>query len=241
MRLAFLFFSLGFSAMTWANVAESIAAIQGLLSEGKKVSIIVIDMQEVLNDSVIPAEYADVVGQQKVLISRFSKDENVYFIEVKIPRDGNTIEPIAKRLNNTINKRVLYKDSPDAFTSQVANYEGIATESENVINEPLTKYLSDREVSDLFVMGRFDHDCVRATVEGAIEEAGLNVIVDRDLNILFTKDTSGDFAVTQSDRATRKYDALLDQARISAEQNGSIGKLTVFNNEDKAKRYFCKG
>ena len=165
-----------------AGVNETIGYLEGLLAQGKKVAVLYVDMQTgYLGRSYESREFERVFSDQMKLLAHFSENPNVHFINVNFRYEtyGPTISEALRVMKKNVNYRLFRKYTESAFKTIPLD----SREGEEEITIALRTYLHAKGVDSILVTGCMDGVCVRKTATDALE-TGLNVTVDRDLNII---------------------------------------------------------
>ena len=205
-----------------------ISSIERMLKEGKKVAILIIDMQAEIEDIWLSSEKSRVIPEEMQVLDAFSDNKNVLFIDVNMEGNGETIADLAHSIKKNTLRRSFVKSDTDAFFSESLKNSQL----ENIIHGYLRDELEKLAVTELVPMGCFSGRCVRATTQGAIRE-DFNVHLDKDL--LIVGDTpslekrSKEEMFAQAERAW----ARLEKWVIS---KGKTSKLTYITTETSESR-----
>ena len=167
-----------------ANANDSIAYIERLLSEGKKVAILVIDMQPKYDKVFLISEKERVIREQIKLISHFSDNDNVHFIDVRWRGGGETLPDLLFEMVKSKQFQIFLKNTKGAFDQTVQLKDPDV--AQGVIEGELAPALLKEKVTDVVPIGCFDAQCVLETAKGASKD--FQVTADRDLNIMFEND-----------------------------------------------------
>ncbi len=76
-----------------SNGEDTIAHIEQLISEGKIVAILVIDMQPKYSSLFWESERVRVMAEQLKVITHFSDNESVHLVDVKWWKGGKVVTP----------------------------------------------------------------------------------------------------------------------------------------------------
>ena len=175
-------FLLASASLSHADAKATIAYLEALLSAGKKVAILYVDMQKgFVQELYYPELYLPVYEEQETVLSHFAGNENIFFVDVNWWPDiaGRTLPGFLDIMKKSYNYRLFLKSKPDAFRDYDARSRTFIPED---IRTHLDVYLDSVGVKDILVCGCFDSGCVLATTAGALER-GYNVSFDRSLNI----------------------------------------------------------
>ena len=181
----YLLFGSGFSL---GNIEKSIAYIEQLLAEGKKVAVLYIDMQKGFQKEFLEAEFSKVFQAQLKLLTHFSGSKNIYFVDINYNKEGfrsrgPTLFEALAAMEKQQKYKLFLKSTDSAFRTIPVPGESIPSEQ---IQVRLRSYLRSEGTDNLFVMGCFDGSCIRSTVEDALN-LNFHVAIDRDLNISYGK------------------------------------------------------
>ncbi len=195
-KISLLFLVLFFSCTTHATLAQTIAAIDSLLTHGKRVAILLIDMQTAHRKTFFLPQNGDIVEEQSVLLAHFSDHPGIIVVDVnitlapkKLPADLlETIPELKSQIELKKYYKIFYKNTDSSF-SQASITTGFES-AETTLHGKLGDYLRGQNVANIVPVGCFDAKCVLKTSEGALKE-GFAVHVDRDLNIAFREDSKG--------------------------------------------------
>ena len=168
------------SLNVFGNATDTISWIEGLLKEGKKVAILIIDMQNDVDRIWLPAEKNRVIPEETKVLEAFSGNKNVLFVDVNMEGDGVTIADLLHSIKKHTYRRLFVKKEPDAFLE--ASFSK-GSQDENMIRGYLGDELDKRAVTDIVPMGCFSSRCVLETTQGAIRD-GFNTHIDKDLFII---------------------------------------------------------
>ena len=176
------FFLLSFlSVNAWSGVDETIKKIDQLISEGNKITILLIDMQTVYRHEMayVEDELQSVVREQAELFIHYADNPNVAYVDVNMLGQGYTLPDLLTSLNLKKRYKYFLKSTSNSF--ETVNLAG-PDELEGSIPGDLASFLHDTGTTFVMPTGCFESSCVKATIEGA-QKAGFKVLVDRDLNI----------------------------------------------------------
>ena len=191
-KIACLFISLMFLPLyAFSGLQQSIDTIERLLARGKKVAVLVIDM-DILHASLFRGDWGkQILEAQSELLAHFAERNGIMYVDVTfeartpvlLPLRDTVPELALKMKRNILYSRFLKKGgNAFEYPSAVTNYEQL----KEVVHGKLAPYLRERNVTDIFAMGCYDDLCVRNTVRGALKDTEpyrFKVHVDRDLNI----------------------------------------------------------
>ncbi|WP_062269998.1 isochorismatase family protein [Endozoicomonas arenosclerae] len=170
-----------YSSLALANGDDSIAYIEQLLSEGKKVAILVIDMQPKYDRVFMVSEKQRVIKEQIKLINHFADNESVHFIDVRWRGGGETLPDLLFEMMKSKQYQIFLKSTKGAFDQRVQLQD--PDSAQGVIQGELAPALLKEKVTDVVPIGCFDAQCVLETAKGASRD--FQVTADRDLNIMF--------------------------------------------------------
>ena len=216
---------------TWGTLENTIAHIEGLLAEGKKVAILLIDMQTNMMDKRFYPEAEDigtVMKEQIGLLNHFSARDNVYFVDVNYVGQGGTLPDIHVSLKKNARYKFFMKTTDSSFAT--IPKPGSVTDPDQ-ISTALQTYLKTENISDIMVTGCFDAACVLKTADDGLRN-GFNVAVDRDLNMLVDRA----FPYSE-DRAS--YDRILDDEWLDMMKNPLAKKLKMISEKELISWYSC--
>ena len=191
MRIFILSLCLLMPSISLGTIESSIATIDSLIKSGKKIAILVIDMQIFFaNDFSLP-ENVSAIRQQERLLLEYVDNPDVHFIDVNLNilvdmedlplRNAETIPRLKRLQKRKSTYKKFFKLSDDAFEEPavIEGYENY----ENALKGDLGDHLESEGITEVMPIGCFDGGCIISTAEGALER-GFNVYVDRDLNVL---------------------------------------------------------
>ncbi|WP_172806832.1 isochorismatase family protein [Endozoicomonas arenosclerae] len=164
-----------------AGFDESRTHIEQLLQQGKKVAILVIDMQLAYEGRGSLHNLSSVLGEQVKLLNYFVKNDQVIYVDVNIEEYGTSLNALIQSIYMKKGTRLMLKAHQDAF-------EGVnlarGQKLDQAFKGKLEDFLKSQDVTDVVPLGCFDSSCVLDTAKGAIE-SGFDVSVDRDMNIKY--------------------------------------------------------
>ncbi len=174
-----------------AGLTESIAQIECLLAEGKKVAILLVDMQMAygteLYFSPLKKTNLRITRVLKNLLMHFSSSDSIEFVNIRIHFAGHKIKTItsleeALKLKKTWQ---FFKRGNGAFEEESINdgFQGL----ENLVHGTLGDHLQSQGVSDVMITGCFDGRCVYGSAKGALREQ-FEVHIDRSMDISVSAD-----------------------------------------------------
>ncbi len=213
LKTALILFLLLFNSAA-ASTDDMIIYIDSLLAQGKKVAVLLIDMQQVYVPS-FSEDYSDIrIDDQRRLLMRLVKKENVTFIDVNITSQSlgekhlATLPELHRQLKRKRYFRFI-KATNDAF-QEPAIFKGDEN-LEEVITGKLGTHLKSEGVTDIVPTGCFDGLCIRSTAEGALKE-GFDVHVDRDINIFYNNILHGNTSREEVfERNTKDWQVLQEE------------------------------
>ena len=175
-----------------AGTTDSIKLLKSLSNSKKKTAIIIVDMQQ---GFVKGMDIKELMQKSKKLnkVINYAASQDILTINVVIPSNKPATEAtLLQKIRHDKIKTYykLYNDAfrgpkpgdPDQSLFEKRVNEDFTKEGSEIINDDLESYLTERDVTDLYVAGCFDHLCVTDTTEGALTR-GFNVHVDRDMNV----------------------------------------------------------
>ena len=167
-----------------ANWKSTASYVEKLLSDGKKVAILLIDMQEGFSQDFMPEEQERVLSEQVKLLNYCSEMEGVHVVNVNWPNRGETIADLHFQVKKYTYEQLFFKTTGDAFKQVSATpADTVGT----VIEGKLGAELREQGIKDVIPIGCFDSYCVKSTAEGALKE-GFNVAFDSTMNIVVKED-----------------------------------------------------
>ncbi len=166
-----------------AELKTTIATIDALLAQGKTVAILFIDMQTGFSKRFWAPEAYRVITAQAELLDHFSGKKGIHFIDVNYLEEGQTLTFLHQKLLRNNYYRLLVKDEDSAFEQRESLPVDGPGASAKEINTSLKNHLHSIKAEDVVTTGCFDGGCLMQTAEDALE-AGFNVYVDRNLNII---------------------------------------------------------
>ncbi|WP_062260528.1 isochorismatase family protein [Endozoicomonas arenosclerae] len=166
-----------------AGVEESLQYIERLLSEGKKVAVILMDMQEGFIDPALK-NYGAIIQEQIRLLDSLSGKPGVHILDVNYDphQMGNTLPGLLASIKRNVMYKLISKNTDNVFDS----YKTIKLPSgrEMIQNDNvLDTYLKGEGIKDVFITGCYDGACILNSVKGGLER-DYRMIVDRELNIV---------------------------------------------------------
>ena len=218
------------------NASETILHINKLLTEGKRVAILIIDMQTRTERLWVPAEKNRIISEQIEVLNAFSDRSDVLFVDINMAFQGETLSGISQSIKDNELRRSFVKMDSDAFRNRsIAN----GSELENMITGSLGEELRNLKTTDIVPMGCFSDRCVYDTAQGAARE-GFSVHVDQELLIvsdqnLMMRGSSGRAA----DIAKARLQQILQAARAWEKLKEEIPEMKFIPAEtDKQKTCF---
>ncbi|WP_062265571.1 isochorismatase family protein [Endozoicomonas arenosclerae] len=173
-----------FSSPVKSGIEDTIYHIEQRLARGESVAILYIDMQTKFIRAFNESEFARVIEGQLRLIKHFAGRENVHLIDVNYKDQGPTLSEALMQLRKNINYRLFVKDKDSAFqtmrTIPASDDQPVPADQ---VRGKLIDYLHSINTREIMLTGCFDGACVQRTAKDALD-AGFNVSVDRDLNII---------------------------------------------------------
>ena len=100
-----LLFTLLFGRGVSGGATESISYIEDLVGQGRKVAVVLIDMQTGFMSRYMQSEFVEVVSEQNKLLSHFEENMGAEVIDVNYYEHGPTLSEHLQSLK----KKVLYK------------------------------------------------------------------------------------------------------------------------------------
>jgi nicotinamidase-related amidase len=167
--LSFMFLCVSSTAFGgWESTFEYIQEV--LKMKGRKVAILIVDMQYNFQMEFIPSEEAKVVTQQLHLLDKLSGLESVLAYVVRYPDQGETLPAILAKLRRQWVFKSFLKESGDAFKTVSALPGDEKGDLEGLIQGRLGDALRADGVTDVVPMGCYLSKCVAATLKGASRE-----------------------------------------------------------------------
>ncbi len=157
--------------------------INGLLDEGKKVALLLIDMQTGFMDRYTEPEFSRVVEEQARIIDHFADRPGMFYVDVNYAGEKPTILSLYLKMKKNATYKILVKKDNSAFHSRREFPKRGSRASNEEIRVQLDQYLNEAEVTDVMIMGCFDGACIRETAIDALHK-GFSVGIDRELNII---------------------------------------------------------
>ena len=184
-RIRFPLFSLiiTFTNSCYAGWEDTVVYINGLLDEGKKVALLLIDMQAGFMDRYTEPEFSRVIEEQARLIDHFADRPGMFYVDVNYAGNKRTLSSLYLKLKKNTKYKLLIKKDNSAFHSRQEFPKRGSRASDEEIRGQLDKYLNEIKVTDVMIMGCFDGACIRETAIDALQN-GFSVGIDRELNII---------------------------------------------------------
>ncbi len=151
-----------------AGVRETEAYINSLLAEGKRIAILLIDMQEGYKLGYTSWEFREVVEDQSTILSLFADDDRVHFIDINFEGMGPTFESLLSVMKKKIAYKMFSKTSSNAFEKVAVNDKG---EFPDIVSSKLQEFIENKGITHVQTMGCYDSDCVLATARALLRPA----------------------------------------------------------------------
>ena len=188
LKFSLIVFLIGFCIpISYAGIEETKKILDDILKSGEKVTIIIIDMEEDLFPDFYKGEADYVIPQQEKLLT-YAGEKGIPVINVVFANEDGTelgLNPILKNLKGLRYKN-FYKLGKSAFERE---WKFKQIDEKGFVKEIGEDHLSSflEKGQKLFIAGCFDRGCVTRTVQEALED-GFEVYIDRDMNIMHSKD-----------------------------------------------------
>ena len=149
----FLYTSLAFS-LAHGNAKDTIAYIEKLVASGRKVAILLIDMQTEFLNPMEEREKTRVFSEQLQIFDHFMNNENVHYIDINIEGGGTTVSTLRETLIRKALYRLYIKETSGAFESELKLFSSNTTGK--IIEEKLAPALKKQGVTDVITIGCYD-------------------------------------------------------------------------------------
>ena len=174
------------SPCSQAGWKETLARVDQLLAEGKKVAYVMVDLQENYFGTFAPAEISRVFPAQARVIMSIKDAENLHIIDVHSEIAGETLSAFRKVVRTNKYYKLFVKGQSTWSAFKEVSLPPGHEDMEYAITGKLGQYLRDQGIKDIVVTGCFSGNCVAETAEGALKE-GFIVHADRQMNFVINQ------------------------------------------------------
>ncbi len=187
---------------------ETVAYIDNLLKQGKKVAFLVIDMQEQYAQKFLPYEKYQVSSEINEVLLTYMGDDRVFLVDVNRAGRGATLQEIQAFLTRGTGYSLYLKTTEGAFHSEsLPDVDAIP----GAIRGEMGSFLRENNVDVVIPSGCFYSGCVKKTASGALDE-GFEVAFDPSLNVLFSTQYTPYFSPEKySENAAKLWTQLMEK------------------------------
>ena len=179
----------------WATLDETIAKLRTLAEGGKKIAVLIIDVQPAFLP-VFNSDESETLNRQVELLHALNDTENIYFIDINYVAEDRNFGPTLSGLKEAAmrsRKYSLFHKTGDSAFQGYDYYDSIYLPEDKhgditpedayfVLSDTFNGRLKKMGIDQIVPTGCFDGACVLRTSRDALEN-GYSVIIDHDLTV----------------------------------------------------------
>ena len=212
------------STVANSGAKDTISYIEKMLSKGKKVAILIIDMQSGYRAELVPSELKKVTGEEVEVLNHFASNPDVLFVDIHWEGKGQTIPELLASVQQKENWKHFVKREASAFLEASLD----PASGPHAISGYLHDNLTSKHINDVVPMGCFSGDCILETTRGAVFK-GFDVHIDHDLLVALKSGKLGELT------AEEQYELVMEFWKDAKEE---LPGIQFINKRNTAK--YCQ-
>ncbi len=199
---------------------------RSLLEQGKKVGVLVIDMQTGFERDFMTSIKSHVINKQASFLASVAGEDGLHVFFICYESCGAVLHDLLDAAAGGMNVRTFVKYTDDTFQTRSIPPWGGGLDTRELYGD-IEHALRVEGIQDLVLLGCFDMACVYETARGALER-DFSVVVDHDINfpVKASRIPKGGVTLKRIKKMANAYWDRLESKRL---------KLTVLNSSYEAR------